>query len=345
MAPVADRPVLDIQNLTVDYHRGEARRVLKEVSLTVSRGEVVGLVGESGSGKSTLAASVLRLLPPAGRTISGRILLDGAGDILGLQQEQLRRVRGARVGMVFQDPLTSLNPVFRVGQQLVDIQSAHAAARVRRRDRAAFRERAIGMLGQVGLPDPRRVARAYPHELSGGMRQRVVIAAALTLEPDLLIADEVTSALDVTTQAQVLALLGRLQQSHGMAVLLVTHDLGVVAETCDRMAVMYAGQVVEQGPVRDVLARPAHPYTQALLGAIPRREHRKQGLVTIPGQVPLFAASYAGCRFASRCAHARPVCHEEAPRLVQDGAAAVRCHMADSISAWHSTDAPVMERQ
>lgn len=324
-------PVLRIEDLVVDYRaRSTTRRVLMGVDLTVSRGEVLGLVGESGCGKSTLASSILRLLPSSGRIVSGRIVLDGVGDVLQLDAEHLRRARGARAAMVMQDPMTSLNPTFRIGAQMVDVQAAHAPSRPGRRGRRALRERAIEALAQVGLPDPDRVFDSFPHQLSGGMRQRVVIATALTLEPELLIADEITSALDVTVQGQILDLVSDLQRRRDMSVLLVTHDLGVIAQACDRLAVMYAGQIVETGTVRDVFAHPQHPYTRALLGTIPQREHRKQPLVTIPGQVPLFSPDHVGCRFASRCEQCEEICSEATPALEPAGLTDVRCHLVAS---------------
>jgi oligopeptide/dipeptide ABC transporter ATP-binding protein len=327
---------LEIENLAVDYQsRGSTLHVLPGVDLTLSRGEILGLVGESGSGKSTLALATLRLLPANGRVVGGRIVLDGATDLASLSEDSLRRVRGQRIAMIFQDPLTSLNPVFRIGVQMVDVQAAHCDHRVRRRDRSEYRARAVSLLRRVGLPDPEHILRAYPHQLSGGMRQRVMIAMALSLEPELLIADEPTSALDVTLEAQILTLLKEIQADRNLSILFVTHDLSVVAQMCHRVVVMYAGQVVEQGEVADVFKSPQHPYTEALLAAVPSRTQRGQALAAIPGQVPSLFSELTGCRFASRCRYQREICHTEAPRVVDSGASeAVRCHMRDPSSSY-----------
>ena len=295
--------------------RGTTMRVLPSVELELRRGEVVGLVGESGSGKSTLALTILRLLPANGRIVGGRIVLEDATDLASLSEEQLRRMRGAKIAMVFQDPLTSLNPTFKIGGQMVDVQAAHAEHRVNRQDRKAYLAKAVSLLNQVGLPDPEQIVRSYPHQLSGGMRQRVVIAMALSLEPDLLIADEPTSALDVTLEAQILALLRDIQASRNLTILFVTHDLSVVAQICDRVVVMYAGQIVEQGSVVEVFAHPQHPYTEALLKAVPARSHRGHKLATIPGQVPSLLGKLRGCRFAGRCAYTKDVLSRSRTRV------------------------------
>lgn len=328
--------VLAIEDLAVEYRsRGATMRVLPGIELQLRRGEVVGLVGESGSGKSTLALTILRLLPANGRIVGGRILLDNSTDLASLSDEKLRRLRGARISMVFQDPLTSLNPTFKIGGQMVDVQAAHAGRRVQRQDRKAYLEKAVSLLSQVGLPDPEQIVRSYPHQLSGGMRQRVVIAMALSLEPELLIADEPTSALDVTLEAQILSLLRDIQASRNLTILFVTHDLSVVAQICDRVVVMYAGQIVEQGSVVDVFAHPQHPYTEALLKAVPARSHRGRKLATIPGQVPSLLGELRGCRFAGRCGYAKDCCRADDPRCVSSGAStSVRCHMRDPLSAW-----------
>jgi peptide/nickel transport system ATP-binding protein len=334
--------VLDIQGLAVEYQsRGSALRVLPDVDLTIMRGEVVGLVGESGSGKSTLALAVLRLLPANGRIAAGRMMLDGATDITSLSREQLRRIRGEKVAMIFQDPLTSLNPTFRIGHQMIDVQAAHCGRQASREDRRRFRQRAMALLHEVGLPDPDQLMRSYPHQLSGGMRQRVMTAMALSLEPELLIADEPTSALDVTTEAQILRLLRQVKADRDLTILFVTHDLSVVAEICDRVVVMYAGQVMEQGDVADVFERPQHPYTRALLDAVPTRSHRGQPLSAIPGRVPSLIGQARGCRFASRCAHAQDVCRTEEPRPVASASSEiVRCHMRDRESAYEHPGLP-----
>jgi oligopeptide/dipeptide ABC transporter ATP-binding protein len=328
--------VLEIEDLAVEYQtRGSTARVLPGVDLSLNRGEILGLVGESGSGKSTLALAILRLLPANGRIVGGRITLDLDTNLSALPEESLRRVRGQRIAMVFQDPLTSLNPVFRIGSQMIDVQAAHCDHRVRHRDRSAFRARAVSLLRQVGLPDPEQLIRAYPHQLSGGMRQRVMIAMALSLEPELLIADEPTSALDVTLEAQILALLKEIQADRDLSILFVTHDLSVVAQICHRVVVMYAGQVVEQGKVADIFANPQHPYTEALLAAVPSRTHRGRALAAIPGQVPSQFSQLTGCRFASRCRYQQEICRTQPPRVVNSGASeAVRCHMRDPSSSF-----------
>ncbi len=332
--------VLALENLGVEYEsRGATMRVLPGVTLELHRGEVVGLVGESGSGKSTLALAILRLLPANGRIVGGQVLLDGAVDLARLKDDALREMRGPKVAMVFQDPLTSLNPTFKIGGQMVDVQAAHAPRRVRRADRKVFLAKAVSLLEKVGLPDPDQIVRSYPHQLSGGMRQRVMIAMALSLEPELLIADEPTSALDVTLEAQILALLRSIQESRNLTILFVTHDLNVVAQICDRVVVMYAGEIVEQGKVLDVFERPQHPYTEALLKAVPTRRNRGRTLATIPGQVPSLLGELRGCRFADRCDYARPCCRAEPPPVVASGASqAVRCHMRGPEAVWDSQE-------
>ncbi len=334
--------LLDIEGLAVEYKsRGSVLRVLPGVDLTILRGEVVGLVGESGSGKSTLALAVLRLLPANGKIAAGRIVLDGTTDIASLDRERLRHARGEKIAMIFQDPLTSLNPTFKIGHQMVDVQAAHCPHRVRQHDRKRFRQNALTLLNQVGLPDPDQVVRSYPHQLSGGMRQRVMTALALSLEPELLIADEPTSALDVTTEAQIISLLRQLKEDRDLTILFVTHDLSVVAELCDRVVVMYAGQIMEQGAVADVFGRPQHPYTMALLDAVPTRSHRGRPLTAIPGRVPSLTGTIAGCRFASRCSYVQDVCRTEEPRPVAAGTSeAVRCHMRDQDSGYERAAVP-----
>lgn len=337
MADVADDVILTVEGLSVEYRsRGQSTRVLSDVDLALGRNEIVGLVGESGSGKSTLASAIMRLLPPSGHVSSGRILLHGTGDLAGLSDEQLRQARGRKIAMIFQDPLSALNPTFRIGSQMVDVQQAHAGDRMPRLGRRELSARAVSLLRQVGLPDPGQVARSYPHQLSGGMRQRVLIAMALSLEPELLIADESTSALDATIAAQILSLLAEIHRERKITILFVTHDLGLVAKLCQRVAVMYAGQIVEQGPVADVFDQPQHPYTEALLAAVPSRAHRGRQLAAIPGQVPSFFDDLPGCRFATRCGYAQAVCHSDPPKLVRSGVGdVVRCHMRDPSSSFN----------
>jgi peptide/nickel transport system ATP-binding protein len=290
-------PLLEVEDLRVRLRtpRGPAA-VVNGLSYTVGRGETVAVVGESGSGKSVSVLALLGLLPARVATVTGTARLDGE-DLLTMSPERLRQVRGPGVGMVFQDPMTSLNPVLTVGRQLVEGIRAHGEV-----SKAAARERAAGLLAEVGLPDPRRALDRYPHELSGGMRQRVVIAIALSNDPSLLIADEATTALDVTVQAQVLDLVERLQSDHGTGVVWITHDLGVVAGIADRVLVMYGGRCVEDGTVDDVLERPAHPYTRGLLGALPDLATADDAdLATIPGTPPAPTDLPAGCVFWPRC--------------------------------------------
>ena len=286
-------------------------RALEAVQLTIARGETFALVGESGCGKSMTALALMRLLPDNGRIASGSVRLDGA-DLLTLPESGMRAWRGGRIGIIFQDPATSLNPVMRVGDQVVEAIVAHTALRG-----AAATARAIAWLEQVGLPEPGRLALRYPFELSGGQKQRVMIAIALAAEPALLIADEPTTALDVTTQAQILALLADLQRSLGMALLLITHDLAVVARMAHRVALMYAGQIVELATVADFFAQPSHPYARQLLDALPDLNKRGQSLASIAGTVPALTRSFPGCRFAERCSRHRPQCDAPPPVLVE----------------------------
>ena len=298
-------------------------RVVDGVSLTLNRGETVGVVGESGSGKSMTALSVLRLVPEPGRIVQGKITLDGQ-DLLALPEKAMRSVRGGRVAMIFQDPMTSLNPVFTVGEQIAEAVRVHRNLR----GAAAWAE-AIAALRRVHIALPERRARQYPYELSGGMRQRVMIAMALACEPDVLLADEPTTALDVTVQAQILALIGEIRREMGMAVLLITHDLGVVAETCDRVLVLYAGQVMETADVHTLFRDPKHPYTQGLLASLPESapEDAKR-LPFIAGQPPSAASAPAGCPFRPRCPKAIPgVCEKPLPTTEISPGHIVRCHL------------------
>ncbi len=303
--------LLTVRDLAIAFETDAGLlRAVDGVSFSIPRGRTLGLVGESGCGKSVTALSLLGLLPrPSGRIVGGAIHFEGA-DLAAASPADLQRIRGGRIGMVFQEPMTALNPVHRIGRQLAEVFLLH-----RTRDRAEADRLAVDMLAKVGIPAPELRARDYPHQLSGGMRQRVVIAMALACSPALLIADEPTTALDVTIQAQILDLLRGLQRELGMAILLITHDLGVVAEMCDEVVVMYAGRIAERGPVEAIFEHPAHPYTRGLLAAVPRLEaERKTRLATIPGLVPGLAEMPAGCRFANRCAFAAPVC-STAPAL------------------------------
>ncbi len=313
-------PLLDVRDLVVEFPtRRGVLRALDQVSFAIERGEVLGVVGESGAGKSLTGAAIIGLLEPPGRIAGGEVLLDGKRIDL-LPQEAMRRVRGRQIGAIFQDPLTTLNPLYSVGRQLVETMQTHLGL-----SDADARRRAIGWLDQVGIAAAARRIDSYPHEFSGGMRQRVVIALALCAEPRLVIADEPTTALDVSIQAQVIALLKRLVSEHHTAVMLITHDMGVIAETADRVAVMYAGRVAEIGPVRQVVQHPAHPYTAGLMGSIPSLSHRAERLRQIDGAMPRLVAIPPGCAFNPRCAHAFERCRVERPELMQAGATWAAC--------------------
>jgi peptide/nickel transport system ATP-binding protein len=306
--------VLEVENLRVTFPGADGRvAAVDGVSFGLSRGETLALVGESGCGKSLTSLSLLRLVPAPGRIEPGSTIRLGDADVLALEGEALRDIRGRRIGMIFQDPMTSLDPVFRVGDQIAEGIRAHFPVSKRE-----ARERAVALLREVGIPDPAARADAFPHQLSGGMRQRVMIAIALAAEPEILIADEPTTALDVTVQAQILEVLDRLRAERGMAVLLITHDLGIVAGRADRVAVMYAGQIVEEATTAALFARPSHPYTQGLFGSIPRLDGPVERLHPIPGTVPSPAAWPSGCRFRPRCPHAFEPCVRE-PALREVG--------------------------
>jgi oligopeptide/dipeptide ABC transporter ATP-binding protein len=305
--------LLEVRDLHTWFHTEEGvARAVDGVSLTVDRGETVGLVGESGCGKSVCALSVMRLVPsPQGRIERGEVWLGGR-DLLALPAAAMGAVRGNEVAMVFQEPMTSLNPVLTCGYQIAEAVALH-----QRVGGELARQRAVEMLRWVGIPAPEQRLDEYPHQLSGGMRQRVMIAMALSCHPSLLIADEPTTALDVTIQAQILDLLARLQRELGMGMLLITHDLGVVAETADRVAVMYAGQIVEQATTAALFAAPVHPYTQGLLASVPRLDEPRERLAIIPGAVPDARRFPSGCRFAPRCAWADATCLRGRPPLSQ----------------------------
>jgi peptide/nickel transport system ATP-binding protein len=325
---------LQVEHLDVTYHvRGGRLPALSDVSLVAKPGEIVGVVGESGSGKSTLASALLRLLPANGELTGGRILLEGR-DITTVSDEEMRQIRGAKVAMIFQDPLTSLNPVFQIGRLMVDAQRAHtgAARRVRTDE---LKARAVAALQEVGIPDARERIEDYPHQFSGGMRQRIMIATALMLRPSILIADEATSALDVTLEAQILELMQRLRTEHGTTILFVSHDLGVVSQVCDRVIVMYAGRVVEENDVVSLFANPRHPYTQALLASVPSYRRRDHALASIPGRVPGLANLPVGCKFANRCSARHAACEGAEPALVAIGSSSVRCAIWDPESGYH----------
>jgi peptide/nickel transport system ATP-binding protein len=302
---------LTVKNLRVEFpSRRGTLTALDGISLSIARGEVLGVVGESGAGKSLTGLSIIGLLEPPGRIASGEIWLEGKR-IDRLPPEEMRRVRGRRIGVVFQDPLTSLNPLFTIGAQLEETILTHLPL-----DKAAARERALSLLREVGIPAPEARYDNYPHQFSGGMRQRVVIALAIAAEPVLLIADEPTTALDVSIQAQIIELLKRLARERGTAVMLITHDMGVIAETSQRVAVMYAGRIVEVGPVREVIKSPLHPYTVGLMGSIPKISTSRTKLIQIDGAMPRLNAIPAGCAFNPRCPKRFARCLEERPVLV-----------------------------
>ncbi len=315
-------PVLELRNLVVEFvNRHGTLRALDGISLSIAPGEVLGVVGESGAGKSLTGAAVIGLLEPPGRIASGEVLLAGQR-IDHLPMEELRHIRGKRIGTIFQDPLTSLDPLYRVGEQLIETIRTHLPV-----SEQEARERAIALLAEVGIPAPEKRIDGYPHEFSGGMRQRVVIALALAAEPELIIADEPTTALDVSVQAQIIAVLKKLCRERGTAVMLITHDMGVIAETADRVAVMYAGRVIEIGPVRDVVKSPRHPYAKGLMGSIPALDERPERLLQIEGAMPRLTAIPQGCAFHPRCPHVMPRCHEARPVLEPIGAGQVACFL------------------
>jgi peptide/nickel transport system ATP-binding protein len=324
-AQSADRPLLSIEGLTVEFPSPKGPlRAVDGVTFHVNRGETLGLVGESGSGKSMSALAVIGLVPPPGRIAEGSIRFDGA-ELRDMRERDLRRIRGAAVGFVFQEPMTALNPVFTIGSQLVETLAAHDIATGR-----AAEQKAVELLDAVRLPDPERRLRDYPHQLSGGQRQRALIAMALACNPALLIADEPTTALDVTVQAEILDLLREMKDRFGLALLLITHDLGVVAETADRVAVMYAGRIVEQSPVGAIFSEPLHPYTRGLLGSMPGRDQSRQ-LQAIPGTVPPLGNLPPGCTFAPRCPDRFEPCDKARPGdAVMEGGRTVKCYLYPS---------------
>jgi peptide/nickel transport system ATP-binding protein/oligopeptide transport system ATP-binding protein len=306
--------ILDIKDLRTHFEtaRGTVRAV-DGVDLTIRQGDTLGVVGESGSGKTVLALSIMRLVPsPPGRIVSGSILFDG-NDLLRLEEKEMRRVRGKDISMIFQEPMTSLNPVFKIGDQVAEVIRLHQGL-----SKKAARERAIEMFRLVGMPSPERRVDDYPHQISGGMRQRVMIAMAVSCNPRLMLADEPTTALDVTIQAQILDLIDKLKEEIGTSVMLITHDLGLVAESAQQVIVMYAGTVFEYAPVKDIFAAPCHPYTVGLMASMPRLDGGSGGAVrlnVIPGTVPPLYSLPAGCRFHDRCPFVMDICRKEEPAL------------------------------
>ncbi len=323
--PENARPLLEVRDLKTWFNTEDGVvKAVDGVSFHIGRGETLAVVGESGSGKSVTSLSIMRLVPPPGRIAAGSIRLDGA-ELLGLSAARMRGVRGNDIGMIFQEPMTSLNPVRTAGYQIAEAVALHQKKDARTAWRAA-----VEMLELVGIPEPAQRAENYPHQMSGGMRQRVMIAMALCCRPRLLIADEPTTALDVTIQAQILDLMRRLQKELGMSILFITHDLGVVAEIADRVVVMYAGKAVEEGGVRDIFATPRMPYTRGLMNSIPRIDRiagRRQRLESIPGNVPNGLRLPPGCAFHPRCSHTQQACKDTLPGLEDAGSGhMVRCH-------------------
>jgi peptide/nickel transport system ATP-binding protein len=313
-------PLLDVRHLKVEFPgRRGTLLALDDISFSISPGEILGVVGESGAGKSLTGAAIIGLLEPPGRICGGEIWYDGQR-IDRLSAAQMRPLRGRQIGAIFQDPLTSLNPLYTIGRQLVETIRTHLPVN---EDEA--RRRAIALLEETGIPAAAQRIDQYPHQFSGGMRQRVVIALALAAQPRLIVADEPTTALDVSIQAQIISLLKRLCRDHGAAVMLVTHDMGVIAETCDRVAVLYAGRVAEIGPVADVIHRPAHPYTVGLMGSIPAMDEDRDRLLQIDGAMPRLNAIPSGCAFNPRCPRATERCRRERPDLMDAGATRAAC--------------------
>jgi peptide/nickel transport system ATP-binding protein len=331
MSQAASQSVVDIQGLTVRLPRGSDRaHAIDTITFSVGPGEIVCVVGESGSGKSVTAQAVMGLLPGELSATAGRIVLQGE-NVLEATPARLRDLRGTRMAMIFQEPMTALNPVMRVGEQIAEVLEIHTDL-----SEADRRQRVLQIMRQVHLPEPERLIDVYPHQLSGGQRQRIMIAAALVLDPALLIADEPTTALDVTTQAQILALLKDLQREFGSAVILITHDLGVVAETVDDVIVMYAARIAERGPVEAIFSQPRHPYTWGLMASLPRLDTTVERLDQIPGQPPSLLRPPSGCRFHPRCRYAMPKCLEREPRLealAYDPRHEQACHLDEATKA------------
>ncbi len=318
-------PLLNVKDLNVAFYlRQGIAKAVNDVNLQIEKGETLGIVGESGCGKSVTSLAIMRLISEPGRILSGEILLNGE-DILQLTKKQMRNVRGNKISMIFQDPMTCLNPVMTIGKQLTEtlIKNKH----MKKKDAL---DRAEFMLKEVGIPTPKRLLKCYPHELSGGMRQRVMISMALICEPELLIADEPTTALDVTIQAQILELMKELQEKFGTAIIIITHDLGIIAELADRVTVMYAGDMVEKAKVNTLFDNPSHPYTKGLMEAIPSTSDflsTKERLYNIPGSVPALLDLPVGCKFVKRCSVAIEKCSKNRPELINYDNHLVRCHL------------------
>ena len=308
--------LLEVKHLRTEFFSSKKSSVtaVDDVSFDIKKGEIVGLVGESGCGKSVTSLSIMQLLKDTpGKVTNGEVIFQGR-NLLEASKKEMLDIRGDKMSMIFQEPMSSLNPSMRIDKQMIEGIRLHTPL-----TKAEARKKAADILSQVGIPDPQRVLKNYPHQLSGGMSQRVMIAMAMSCEPDLLIADEPTTALDVTIQAQILALMKKIQQDKGMSILLITHDLGVVAEMCSRVIVMYAGKIVEEAPVEILFANPTHPYTQGLIASVPKLGSGVKVLPSIPGSVPDLSAMPKGCRFAPRCKYATEKCHQEQPELLSVG--------------------------
>ena len=317
-------PLLEVKNLRVEFPtRHGTLLALDDISFDIAPGEILGVVGESGAGKSLTGAAIIGLLEPPGRIASGEIRLGGQR-IDNLPPEAMRKIRGRRIGAIFQDPLTSLNPLYTVGRQIIETIQVHLGASAN-----DARRQAIALLEETGIPAAAQRIDHYPHQFSGGMRQRVVIALALAAKPELIVADEPTTALDVSIQAQIISLLKNLTRQHGAAVMLVTHDMGVIAEACDRVAVMYAGRLAEMGPVAEVIHRPAHPYTTGLMGSIPSMVQQRDRLAQIDGAMPRLNAIPPGCAFNPRCEQAFDRCSRERPEMMDAGVTRAACWLHD----------------
>jgi peptide/nickel transport system ATP-binding protein len=321
-------PLLQVKNLRVEFPtRHGTLLALDDISFDIAPGEILGVVGESGAGKSLTGAAIIGLLEPPGRIAGGEVLLDGQR-IDHLDADAMRKIRGRQIGAVFQDPLTSLNPLYSVGRQLIETIRTHLPM-----DERQARERAVDLLRQTGIPAPEARIDQYPHQFSGGMRQRVVIALALAAQPRLIVADEPTTALDVSIQAQIIALLKKLAREQGASVMLVTHDMGVIAETCDRVAVMYAGRIVELGPVQEVIHHPSHPYSRGLMGSIPAMDEDRERLLQIDGAMPRLNAIPHGCAFNPRCPQVHERCRQERPDLMPAGRTQAACWLVGARGA------------
>ncbi|MES2974988.1 MAG: ABC transporter ATP-binding protein [Pseudomonadota bacterium] len=319
--------LLEVKNLVVEFpNRRGTLRALDDISFAIAPGEILGVVGESGAGKSLTGAAIIGLLEPPGRVAGGEVLLEGQR-IDNLPYEQMRRIRGRKIGAIFQDPLTSLNPLYSIGRQLTETIQTHLPV-----SHEEARKRAIGLLEDTGIPAAAERIDHYPHQFSGGMRQRVVIALALAAEPKLIVADEPTTALDVSIQAQIIQLLKRICKDRGAAVMLITHDMGVIAETCDRVAVMYAGRIAEIGPVHEVINQPAHPYTAGLMAAIPDITVDRERLHQIDGAMPRLNAIPPGCAYNPRCPKAFDRCTRERPDLLDAGPTRAACWLHDRLA-------------